>query len=242
MIEVRCGFGVGNRVAAMANGLSRSHRIRFVWRENVHCPLPVSYVFPAGIPGVDLVTDAPPEFATRWGRRMCHDWDAAGDRNRADAAYGRIIASMDGRPLFRPDLAIVARFHRATGDPAAHIARIAATAAAWIRPDTDFRVFVFADQHRAQLAAALAAAAGVRPSLPSAPELAADLERSPADTARFLGDWKTLLTARRIVALDGPTSLLHPARAAGIPIHYPASEDRYCTDAASSMQAAPENA
>lgn len=227
MIEVRCGFGLGNRVAALANGLSRADRIRFVWRVNAHCPLLVSDVFPAGISGVDLVTDAPAESATRWDSRMCHDWDAAADRGRADAAYARIIAAMNGRPTFRPDLAVVARFHRATGDPADHIARLAATAADWIRPDPDFRVFVFADQYRYQLAAALTVP-GVRPTFTLAPELPADLARTPADTATFLLDWKTLLSARRIIALDGPTSLLHPARAAGIPIHYATAVHRSC--------------
>jgi hypothetical protein len=97
-LEVRCGFGLGNRVAAIANGLSRAEKISFVWRVNEHCPLTHEQVFPAGISGVEFVTDAPPAFATMWAGMRCHCWHAAADRNAADQAYGRIISAMNAAP------------------------------------------------------------------------------------------------------------------------------------------------
>jgi hypothetical protein len=52
------------------------------------------------------------------------------------------------------------------------------------------------------------------------PELAADLERGEEGTRAFLREWKRLLGCRRIIALNGPSSLLHVARGIGRRICY----------------------
>lgn len=212
MTPVRCGFGLGNRVAAMANGLSRERKIGFVWRVNEHCPLGVEEVFPGGVPGVEFV-DAPPAMATIWDGRRCHDWDAAGDRTAAARAYSAIVEAMAGRATFAPDAAVCGRFFRAHGDAGA----LGDFASRLVWPGA--QVFVFADRHRAEIRRRLEGS-GAAVCEPTAPELQADLARAAEDTRAFLNDWATLLAARLIVALDGPTSLLHPARAAGVPIHY----------------------
>jgi hypothetical protein len=217
MIQVRCGMGLGNRVAAMANGLSRSAEIRFVWRVNSHCPAAHADVFPAGIPGVEFVDSAPPAMATRWGPAWCYDWHAAADRTAADAAYQRIIHSLAGRPLpDAPEVAILGRFHR---NPAGDPIRLADAA---MRLHSSFRwdrVFLLSDMHRETIAARLAQG-GLQAVMPSCGPLATDLQRSRSDVLAYASDWLTLLSARYIVALDGPASALHPARADGRRIIY----------------------
>ena len=214
---VRCGMGLGNRVAAIANGLSRAAEIRFVWRVNRHCPTAHSDVFPQGIPGVEFVTDAPPNFATKFDGVWCYEWAAAGDREAANAAYAEIMAAMAGTPMWRaPEVAILGRFHRnPDADPIA-------LADAAIRSHGQFRwdrAFVLSDLHRGAIAARLGQA-GFEAVQPESRELAADLDRTRDDILDYACDWATLLSARRIVALDGPASALHPARAAGIEIIY----------------------
>jgi hypothetical protein len=217
--EIRCGFGLGNRVAAMANALSRTAEIRFVWRVNQHCPLPHDEVFPDGVRGVEFVTSAPPAFATAWDGRHCYDWDAAANRFAAARAYARIMEAMAGRPWVSVRLGVVARYFRChdSATPAG-LAALAAHVAATADRLCAGRIFLLADSRREELSALLP---GLQIYLPRHPELPADLDRSPEHTRTFLADWKTLLACPHIAAADGPTSLLHPARAAGRMIHYP---------------------
>jgi hypothetical protein len=215
---IHCPFGLGNRVAAIANGLSRWERIQFRWPVNRHCPATAAEMFPAGIAGVEFLP-APerPEFATRWGGLIAHCWDAAADRAAANAAYSRIMAAMVGTPVPDPsEVAIFGRFHRnPLGDPIA-----LADAAMRVHPRFRFdRVFVLADMHREVIAARLAAG-GFSPVLPSCTPLAADMHRTRSDVLTYASDWLTALSARVIIALDGPASALHPARAAGREIVY----------------------
>jgi hypothetical protein len=210
-------MGLGNRVAAMANGLSRSGQIRFVWRVNVHCPAGHTDLFPDGIPGVSFVDSAPPAIATRWGGAWCYEWHAAADRHAANLAYGLIMSAMVGTPMWRaPEVAILGRFHRNQhADPIA-------LADAAIRSHGKYRwdqAFVLSDLHRGAIAARLGQA-GFDAVLPESRELVADLDRTRADVLDYACDWATVLSARRIIALDGPASALHPARAAGIEIIY----------------------
>ena len=213
MTLVRCGWGLGNRVAAMANGLSYSPAgIEFSWKVNRHCPVRWEEVFPGGVPGVRFV-DAPAGWATRFEGRICHEWAACGDRQRADAAYARIMEAMAGWPAMRPDVAVVGRFFRKDGDPRF----LGDVAAAAVEPGD--AVFVFADRFREVIAGRLIGT-GASITLPKAPELVEDLMRSREEVLTFLDDWATLMASGEIVAMDGPTSLLHPARAMGIPIRY----------------------
>lgn len=215
---IRCGFGLGNRVAAMANGLSRHpDGIRFAWRINEHLPLPWLYVFPDGLPGVHMETDEPFGSCTRWGDRSSIEWDAAADRALANAAYSKIIAAMAGEAMANPPaLAICGRFHR---NPTAHPQDLSATAIREATRLMEDRVFVFSDLHRDEISAALTAA-GIQPVQPTCQPLVDDMQRSPVDLLRYLGDLKTLLAAKTIIAADGPASALHPARAAGKTIIY----------------------
>jgi hypothetical protein len=214
---VRCGMGLGNRVAAIANGLSRAAEIRFVWRVNRHCPAAHSDVFPQGIPGVEFVTDAPPNFATKFDGVWCYEWAAAGDRQRADSAYAEIMRAMAGNPMpDPPEVAILGRFYRNPSADPITLADAAIRLHGRYRWD---RAFVLADMHRAAIDARLRVA-GFEAVQPSCGTLAADLHRTREDVLAYAGDWHTLLAARHIIALDGPASALHPARAAGVPITY----------------------
>lgn len=215
MMEVKCGMGLGNRVTAMANGLSRSPRISFVWRVNRHCPVSYRELWPVGVPGVEFVDGEgiPLSVSTAWDGMWCYQWGAAADRQAANAAYGRILASMRVREhLEAPPVAVCGRFHR---NPSGQIGRLAAAVV-----DTgQGRVFVLSDRYRSELSGMLDAA-GVSVVMASSGPLDEDLSRAPSDVLAYAGDWRTLLRAELIVALDGPASALHPARAAGIPIRY----------------------
>jgi hypothetical protein len=217
MIDVTTPHGLGNRVSAMANGLSYGTNVRLGWRVNVHCPVAWRYVFPAGVPGVRIEDEIEPVFPRRLAGRMACDWDAAADRAAADAAYGLILASMDGEAREdAPRVALCGRFHRNPGADPADLAQRAIAAA---QEHGEQRVFVFSDLHRDVISSALEAA-GIQAVQPLCAPLAQDLQRTAVDVVDYLSDWKTLLAAKAIVALDGPASALHPARAAGIPIHY----------------------
>lgn len=213
---IRCGMGLGNRVAAMANGLSRAEEIQFVWRVNEHLPATHEEMFPEGVPGVEFVTDAPPNFATKLDGKWCYEWDASGDRAAARVAYARIIAAMVGQPwVFPPPVAILGRFHRAPGGSPLALAQAAAAAL----PARDRRVFLLSDCWRESITSILKGdRIGVLQAccLP----LSEDLRRTRADLLAYACDWQTLLSARTIIALDGPASALHPARAAGTEIRY----------------------
>ena len=211
---VHCSEGLGNRVAAMANSLSRSESIEFVWMVNDHVPARWQDVFPHGIDGVTFSPGAVAWPATEWDGVSCERWDAAGDRAAADAAYGRIMAAMAGAARAGCSVALAARFHRNPAADARRLAMMAAFHAPMRSP-----VFVFADSRRAEIRRVLDAL-DVGCVLPSSPALRWDLERTRSGLMAYLADWQRLLTARVIVAIDGPSSALHPARAAGIEIVY----------------------
>lgn len=214
---VRCGMGLGNRVAAMANGLSRAAEIRFIWRVNQHCPAAHSDVFPQGIPGVEFVTDAPPNFSTKFDGVWCYEWAAAGDRKQANLAYAEIMRAMVGQPMpDAPEVAILGRFHRNPSADPITLADAAIRLHGRYRWD---RAFVLADMHREAIAERLRVA-GFDAVQPRCAPLAADLQRTREDVLDYASDWATLLAARHIIALDGPASALHPARAAGVAITY----------------------
>lgn len=207
---VRCGFGLGNRVAALANGLSRWPEIRFVWRDNAHCPAAHQDIFPRGIPGVEFVTDSPPASASRWDGIAAHAWAAAADRPLAAAAYAAILAAMDAPPAESPPtVAIIARFLR----PRCTTASPAALAYQAARHAAGGRVFILADSRRQELADALARH-GVAAVWPQCPELAADLARSRETMRAFVADWHTASLSAHVLG-SPETSLAFPARAAG---------------------------
>ena len=214
---IRCGFGIGGRVTAIANGLSRDAEIRFSWKVNRFLPLTHDQVFPQGIPGVEMVADAPDGFVTRWGNLTADNYAAAADRDMATAAYQMILGVMAGEAMAEPpSVAVLGRFHRAQDATAAALVATAVRTCAGIGAA---RVFLLSDLHRTALAKALQAA-GLAVELPVSAELLEDLIRDPDALLSYLGDWKTLLAAGAIVASHGPTGILHPARAAGTPIIY----------------------
>jgi hypothetical protein len=207
-------YGLGNRVTAIANALSRFDQIRFAWRENWHCPAPWRAVFPTGLPGVEFLDGTPPAFSTFWESKICGAWDAAGDREKANAAYAAILAAMTGQPWTHTPLAVCARFFR---PHASSIEALVATIVAEAGTMGVSQVFLLADTHRQTLAAQLAAH-GIQAILPRSAELIADRGRTPEQTLAFISDWKTMLAASRIIILSHRTDLHHPALAAGTPI------------------------
>lgn len=218
-MEVRCPFGLGNRVAAMANGLSRFPTIRFDWPVNDHCPVDHSAVFPSGVQGVEFsqsTLSVGPEM-TRFDGVDVHSWGAAGDPRKRDQAYARIMGSMVGAPTRpTPRVAILGRFHRT---PAGCSSDLVDRAAAWCRRLPADSAFVLCDRYRDQVSATLRSS-GVVPVLPESRSLDLDLDRSPEDVLSYCSDWQTLLHAVVVIALNGPASALHPVRAAGIRIDY----------------------
>lgn len=189
--------------------------MRFAWVRNEHLPADWWEIFPKGIEGVEFVqAGAVAAGNTEWGGMSCERWDAAGNRGRADAAYARILVAMAGEAATAPALALSARFHR---NPHACPRSLAAAALAHVQRGK--QLYCFADSRRAELREAFSAL-GVAASFPRAPELAEDLARDRVGVLEYVADWKALLAAREIIAIDGPTSALHPARAAGIGIIY----------------------
>ena len=217
ILDATTPHGLGNRVAAIANGLSYARHVRFGWRVNRHCPLPWQYVFPAGIRGVRIEEEPRPVFPRKFAGRMACAWDAAGDRSAADAAYARVMESMAGEARQdAPRLALCGRFHR---NPAGSATDLAERTIAAARRMGTSRVFVFSDRHRDRISECLWSF-GIEAVQPACGELAEDLQRSADDVRDYMDDWKTLLAAEVIIALDGPASALHPARAAGREIIY----------------------
>lgn len=204
---VRCGFGIGNRVAVIANALSRHDRIQFSWKVNSMLPLPHRQVFPAGIEGVEFLDDAPRGFATRWERHVPGEsWEAAGDRARADAAYGRIMEAIAGEFVADPPVAIIARFWRFFDADAVALAEEAARHGR--------QVFLLADSRRDTIARHLAWV-GSSAVMPAGGEMAGDMDRTPASCLAYLGDWKTATLAETIITHPQETSVTYPARARG---------------------------
>lgn len=212
---IRCGFGLGNRVAAIANALTYHDEISFVWRTNHLCPADHEEIFPQGIAGVEMVTDAPLALASRLGGRHCEDWYAARDRAMADGWYGRIFEAMAGEARGEYQVAIMARFLRY---PEVSLEGMVVTAAR-IAAEGDGRVFVLADRRRAEIAAALAAR-GVTAVFPASPEMAAERQRHRRALLAYLGDWQTACAAATVVTHREETSVVYPARAAGRMIIY----------------------
>jgi len=209
---IRCGFGIGNRVAMIANALSREDRIQFLWRVNPVLPLTHGQVFPNGIEGVEFLDDAPRGFATRWEREVPGEsWEGAGDRARANEAYARIMAAMAGEAMpDPPPVAIIARFWRfPDADPAA-----LAKAAAIHGRHVFRRVFLLSDSRRYLIGEHLGWE-GASVYFPRGGEMAGDLDRTPESTLAYLSDWKTATAAEVIVTHQQETSVTYPARARG---------------------------
>lgn len=219
MIDASVPDGLGNRVAAMANGLSHDDEVLFRWRENEHCPCPWKSIFPEGIPGVRLVTELEAIFPRWFGRHFAHDWDAAADRAKADAAYGLIMGAMVSavQPGTKvAPIGVFGRFHRSpNSDPA----ELAARALRICGSRAVGSVVLLSDLYRTEITQALAAG-GIDVVVPRSKPLLIDLERSPSDILDYVADWRMLAAADLIVATDGPSSALHPIRAAGTPINY----------------------
>jgi hypothetical protein len=215
--RIACPEGLGNRVAAIANALTWTPRIGFEWVINEHCPLPWTEVFPRGIRGVDFLPgngSAVSEFrgvpAMDWGACRCH--------HHAAMTYRRVMGAMrvQADPA-APAVAIVARFHRAEGFDIGRLVMLADRAAAALGTR---RVFLLADKYREGIEVMATRLVNIELVRPECLELGSDLDRSPDGVMSFIRDWQTALAARTIVALDGPTSLLHPARAQGACIWY----------------------
>lgn len=218
MIHLHCHTGLGNRVAAMANAMSRDGEVVFHWRVTRHCPATAAEVFARPIPGVTFLNDPTPRMFTTFDRNYAHDWDAAGDRRRAAAAYGVILAAMTGTAATNtPSTAVLGRFHRNPGT--CPEALVHATAAVLTKYRYRRHVFLLSDLHRATLTAAFQSL-DIEVVQPICQPLPDDLLRTRADLLAYISDWKTLLAARRIIACNGPASALHPARAAGLRITY----------------------
>jgi hypothetical protein len=179
------------------------------WSVNKLCPLNWSDVFPCGIPGVEFEAPKAPRLSSRLRGIPAESWMAAGDRSAAAAAYRLIFDRMAGKCLpDAPMVAVCARFMTARHpNPESLAAAIPA----------GLSVFVLADSHRDFLARRISEAGG-DPVLPKCPELPGEQVRTPEAIRLFMGDWKTMLLASLIVATPNPTSILHPAMAAGIPI------------------------
>ena len=207
-------YGLGNRVTAIANSLSRYPAIRFAWRENWHCPAPWRSVFPAGLPRVEFLDDTQPTGSTWFGNIICGHWDAAADRQQAATAYAAVMHAMAGHAWTYQPLAVCARFFR---PHASGLAQLLATIVQEATAMDVAEVFLLADTHRETLTRQLAAH-GIRAIQPISHALVADKGRTPGQTLQFIADWKVMLSARRIIVLSHRTDLHHPALAAGTPI------------------------
>lgn len=201
--------GMGNRVAALANGLSAADRVVFRWAVNGDCPLGWREVFPTGVPGVRFEEADGMEEVTRINGRPAMEWEAAVCRGQARVAYQKIASAMGVRMQGR-GVGVFGRFHRCPGARWEGLVEAA---------KGEERVFLLTDRWRGEIAAALRAT-GCRVDAGESPELVADLERGEEATRAFLRDWRRLCGCGRIWAMDGPSSLLHLARGLGREIRY----------------------
>lgn len=207
---IRCNFGIGNRVATMANALSRSEEIHFQWRINKVLPLTHEEVFPNGIEGVHFFVDGPRGLSTRWERKIYGEtWEAAGDREAANQAYNRIMEAMAGEPREAPEIAIIGRFWRFPDADCSSLAQLAAREGS--------KVFLLTDSRRSELTTILESL-GVEVIFPIGNEMDHDLDRTPESTLTYLSDWKTASMAKVIVTHRDDTSVTYPARARGATI------------------------
>ncbi len=216
MIEITVRDGIGARVTTLANALSSGEEVAFGWDANEHLPLAHEVVFPRGIAGVQFVPAAGDGCFTDWNAQPFFSWAGADDRALANAAYGVIIGAMAGAPVPGMTMAVLARFWR---NPHASWETLADKAIATAREAGADTVFLLSDRYRWELRCKLIDA-GIQVSLAGAAPLSADLDRTAEEMAAFLTDWKTVVACPLIVAIDGPTCLLNPARAAGRTIVY----------------------
>jgi len=207
---VRCGFGLGNRVAAIAHALCMFERVRFVWRINHECPAHHEDVFPNGIPNVEFDMDAPLGFASQFGDKRIHEWQPDLDAQKRKDAYQTVIDSMagDAKEEFRfSAIARLRRFQINAQDAADEIAWRAKN----IGADS---CFLLADSNRAEIAERLAEN-GIKTTLPDSPEMEHDFDRNAASVIQFCSDWKTALAADILFSVGGDSSLAFP-KIAGI--------------------------
>lgn len=199
---IRCGFGLGNRVAAIANALSLYQSICFIWRNNEQCPVDHNDIFPEGIKGVQFITDAPKGYATKINGRRIHEYESGGDIQSKRITYKLVLDSMIGKPVLAPECSILARFKRfdirSTKPMMDEILRLNVGS-----------VFVLADSNREILMSELSNQ-GINVILPTCPEMKFDFDRSKDDVISFCNDWKTLLTSKNVVSTGGRSSLLFP--------------------------------
>lgn len=216
MIEnpIRCGFGLGNRVASIAHALSFGNPIEFAWRINEHCPLHHSEIWANGIEGVTMIEDVPLDYASQVGSRMIYDWGIGGSADDVRRAYKTVIDAITIQPRQSPpSVAVFYRQHRTRSKCLVALATAAAKAA---QDSPDGRVFLLADSMRASISAlVLDAFPSAKIELLAAPELKADMDRPKSDTLAFIEDWRTALEAETIIADNSKTTLTYPAKAAG---------------------------
>lgn len=196
---------MGNRVAAMANGLAVFGRVEMRWAINGDCPLGWREVFPKAVPGVRFEEADGSEEVKMIAGRPAMDW-----REGAERAYEVIAAAMGVRECSGGVVGIFGRFHRRPGARWEDLVEAA---------DGEMEVFLLTDRRRGEIRRGLAAR-GCVVWAGESEELAEDGLRGLDATRAFLGDWKRLLGCRRIIALDGPSSLLHLARGLGRRICY----------------------
>jgi len=197
--------GMGNRVAALANGLAVFGRVEMRWEVNGDCPLGWREVFPKGVPGGTFAEAGGGEEVTWIEGRPAMDWRAG-----AEGAYEVIAAAMGVRECLGAGVGVFGRFHRCPGARWEELVEAAAR---------EERAFLLTDRWRGEIRRGLAAR-GCVVWAGESEELAEDGLRGVDATRAFLGDWKRLLGCRRIIALDGPSSLLHLARGIGRRICY----------------------
>lgn len=208
MMKIHCQTGLAGRVTAIANGLALAGEIDFHWRQNEACPFPHHYFFPNGISGVTFIDEADIVWMTRMNGKTCDHYQP-----HVPAPYARIMEAMTGEATHKPRIAVFGRFFR---HPLASPIALAHGAAAHAEAIGADRVFLMADAHRATITKIIESA-GIEVIQPKSAELRHDLDRSVMRD--FIDDWKTLAAAEEIVTHQQPSGMLHPAMAAGVPIH-----------------------
>ncbi|MEI7912282.1 MAG: hypothetical protein WCK77_21835 [Verrucomicrobiota bacterium] len=216
MIEITIRDGLGARITTLANAMSTGQEVAFGWDSNEHLPLPHEVVFPRGIAGVSFVPPMGDGGFTDWNAKPYFSWDGAAERAAANTAYATILAAMAGVAERPCKVGICARFFR---NPHALPLPLAVAAVKAAHRVGAREVFLLADSCRWALRCHLSEH-GIETRYPAAFPLTSDLARDEEDTLAFLGDWKTLLACQTIVAINGPSCLLNPARAAGRNIIY----------------------
>lgn len=215
-LYVTCPGGIGDRLSAIANALTRSQSVLFGWKRNTHCPIDAAEIWPEGIPSVAFEDSGGPMSVTRFDGHPCHSHAAALDRQISDSKLLELIALIHASPLEDPPT--VAVFFRGRAAPASDplpAARLAAS-----RAGQEGRVFLMADSQRQEIAEELLAN-GAIPVWPRSPEMSHDTDRDGCTFHAFLGDWKTLCLARFVASHARRfSSLLLPVLAGNATIEY----------------------